>query len=179
MNDSPTSSDGRDAADAMRWEAVEEATELLHEERYHEALAQLRDVLASDPKNGYAYFYVGVCFYECGEMEPARDAYEACTRVAPLHLGARVSLAHVRRKLGDFRGAITEGLKALEISPGDGDALYAVGSAYAARGEDAAARKYLEAFLHTRPELEIRLEVEALLGRIGGGPVSADPSEDD
>ena len=39
MNDSPTSSDGRDAADAMRWEAVEEATELLHEERYHEALA--------------------------------------------------------------------------------------------------------------------------------------------
>ena len=52
---------------------------------------------------------------------------------------------------------------AVEQAPHDGDALYAVGLAYAARGDNPAARRYLEAFLKAKPELETRLEVEALL----------------
>ena len=41
--------------------------------------------------------------------------------------------------------------------------LYAVGLAYAARGDNPAARRYLEGFLKAKPELETALEVEALL----------------
>src|ERR1019366_8281128 len=44
--------------DAARWAAVEEATELLHEERFREAMVELRGVLEDDPKNSYAYYFL-------------------------------------------------------------------------------------------------------------------------
>ncbi|MDB4946537.1 MAG: hypothetical protein JWP97_6071 [Labilithrix sp.] len=156
--------------DAEHWDAVEEAVELMHEERFHEALKVLRAILTEDPKNPYAFFFLGQAFYEVGEIEPARDAYRAALALAPTHLGARIALTHVERKLGRHREAIKEGTIAVEQAPTDGDALYALGLAYAARGEDVPARRYLEAFLRADSELETRLEVEALLANMGGGP---------
>lgn len=152
-----------DDRDAAHWEAVEEATELLEEERFHEALRVLRDVIQKDPTNPYAFFFLGQALYEVGEMEPARDAYRAALKLAPKHLGARVALTHVLRKLGEHRDAIKEGMIALEQAPGDADVLYAIGLAYLARGEKSAARRYLEAFLRAKPEFETRLEVEGIL----------------
>ncbi len=163
--------------DAAHWTAVEEATELLHEERYREALVELRAVLEKDPTNPYAYYFLGVAFFEVGEIEAARDAYAACLKLAPSHLGARVALSHVLRILGDVRGSIREGLDALSRTPGDPDALHAVGLAYHARGDDAAARKYLEAYLATHPEFEVEVETRALLGSLPGG--APDKTEDD
>lgn len=158
--------------DAAHWQAVEEATELLHEERFHEALKVLRDVIKDDPQNPYAFFFLGQALYEVGELQPARDAYRAALRLAPAHLGARVSLTHVLRKLGETRDAVAEGLVALEQAPTDGDALYAVGLAYLARGDNVAARRHLEAFLRSNPELETRIEVEGLLQSMDGpGPI--------
>ena len=148
------------------WDAVEEATELLREERYHDALAALRDVLKADPQNPYGYHFAGVALYETGELEAARDAYAAALKLSPTYIGSRLALSHVLRELGDTRGAAREGMEALSQSPGDGDALYAVGLAYYARGEYLPARKYLEAFLAARPEFEVATEVQALLARM-------------
>lgn len=149
--------------DAAHWEAVEEAAELMHEERFHEALKVLHEIAKADPTNPYAFFFIGQALYEIGEMEPARDAYRACLNLAPQHLGARIAITHVERKLGRHREAIKEGMIAIEQAPTDADALYAVGLAYAARGDNASARRYLEAFLKAKPELESAMEVEALL----------------
>jgi len=157
-----------DAAHAAQWDAVEEATELLHEERFHDALVELRRVLRADPQNAYAFYFLGVALYESGEIEAARDAYRACIKLAPQHLGARVALSHVHRALGDPKGAIKEGMAALAQAEGDGDALHAVGLAYLARGEHVAARKYLEAFLETHPEFEVEAEVRGILGTLPG-----------
>lgn len=166
------------AADAAHWTAVEEATELLHEERYREALVVLRAVLQKDPANPYAYYFLGVAFFEVGEIEAARDAYAASLKLAPEHLGARVAMSHILRMLGDVRGAIREGLEALSRAPGDPDALHAIGLGYHARGDDTAARKYLEAFLATHPEFEVEVETRALLGTLeGGAPESSDDDE--
>ncbi len=165
--------------DAAHWAAVEEATELLHEERYKEALEALRDVLRDDPENPYAYFFLGQALYEVGEMAPARDAYQAALKFAPQHLGARVALTHVLRKLGQTRQAVSEGLVALEQAPTDGEVLYALGLAYLARGDNVAARRHLEAFLRARPELETRLEVEGILAAMdvpGDAPGSDEPN---
>ena len=164
-------------ADANAWASVEEATELLHEERYVEALAELRRVLRSEPRNPYAFYFLGIAFFESGEVEAARDAYLACVKLAPGHLGARVALCHLLRITGDVRGAIQQGMAALSRMPGDPDALHAVGIAYNARGDDAAARKYLEAFLETGPEPEAALETRALLGTLAGGQ-SGDNDDD-
>jgi tetratricopeptide (TPR) repeat protein len=155
--------------DAMHWAAVEEATELLHEERFREALEVLREVLTADPANPYAFFFLGQALYEVGELQPARDAYRAALRLAPAHLGARVALTHVLRKLGETRDAVSEGLLAVEQAPGDADALYAVGLAYLTRGDNISARRYLEAFLGAHPEVETRIEVEGILQVMDGG----------
>ncbi len=164
--------------DAARWAAVEEATELLHEERFREAMVELRAVLGEDPKNAYAYYFLGIAFFEIGELEPARDAYTASVTLAPGHMGARVALSHVLRILGDIRGSLREGMAALARVPADPDALHAVGLAYHARGDDKAARKYLEAFLGTHPELEVGVEVQALLASLPGGEKPADADDD-
>jgi tetratricopeptide (TPR) repeat protein len=155
-----------DPDDAARWDAVEEAVELITEEHYRDALDSLRRVLAKDAKNAYAYNWVGVAMFESGELEPARDAYRAAVKLAPAYVGARVSLSHVLRQLGDYREAIKEGMIALEQQPGDSDSLYAVGMAYYARGDKAAAKRYLAAFLEARPEFETSVEVRGILDAI-------------
>ncbi len=155
--------------DKAYWDAVEEATELLHEERFHEALTSLRDVIRKAPANPYAYYFLGIALYEVGELEASRDAYRACLRLSPEHLGARVALSHVLRQLGDAKEAIKEGTRALTQAPGDGDALHAVGLAYLERGDVTAAKKYLEAFLDTHPELEVTMEVRAILANLEAG----------
>ncbi len=160
----------RDPHDAAQWDAVEEATELLHEERFREALEVLREILKKDPTNPYAFFFLGQALYEVGEIEASRDAYAAAVKLAPQHLGARIAYTHVLRKLGDHKEAIKQGMIALEQAPTDSDALYAAGMAYFARGDETAARRYLEAFLRAKPELEVRLEVEAILNAMGNRP---------
>jgi Flp pilus assembly protein TadD len=172
-----TRQDEREERD--RWTAVEEATELLHEERFREAMVELRDVLRKDPRNPYAYYFLGIAFFEAGELEPARDAYAAAVKLAPGHLGARVALAHVLRMLGDVRGAVREGMAALSRAPGDPDALHAVGLAHHAGGEVRSARKYLEAFLATHPEFEVAVETRALLESMPGGKRAAQPKDDE
>jgi tetratricopeptide (TPR) repeat protein len=165
--------------DAAQWAAVEEAVELLHEERSREALVDLRGVLRADAKNAYAYFFLGVAFFTTGEIEAARDAYGACLKLAPEHLGARVAMCHVLRILGDLRGAVREGMASLSQAPGDPDALYALGLAHHARGDDVAATRCLEAFLATKPEFEVAAQARELLVKINGPEEEDDEDDDD
>lgn len=145
------------------WEAVEEPVELLHEEQFHEALAALHGILKQDPRNYYAYHFLGVALYEVKELEGARDAFRACVKLAPKYLGASIALANVLRELGDAQAALQEALRAHGLANEDGDALYAVGMAYAALGERVSARRYLNAFMGKKPEFEVGVEVQGIL----------------
>jgi tetratricopeptide (TPR) repeat protein len=153
--------------DVAHWSAVEEATELLHEERYPEALYLLRDVIKADRANPYAYYFLGIALFETAQLEAARDAYRAAVKLAPTYLGARISLSHVLRMLGDLRAAIAEAEDAVRRSSGAADALHAAGLAHAARGDDHAARRYLEAYLATQPEFDAAAEARAILETLG------------
>jgi tetratricopeptide (TPR) repeat protein len=159
----PPSTSSARSTDGHDWDEVEEATELLHDERFQEALYALRDVVKANPKNAYAYYFLGVALFETAQADAARDAYRAAVRLSPDYLGARVALSHVLRMLGDLRGAIAEAEEALRRKPDDGDALHAAGLAHAARGDDEAARRYLNAFLASNPEFEAATEVRAIL----------------
>jgi Flp pilus assembly protein TadD len=72
----------------------------------------------------------------------------------------------VLRALGDLRDAIRVGTEAHQQAPGDGDVLYALGHAYWAHGDRVAARRYFEAFLQSKPELEVSVEVRGILDAI-------------
>ena len=91
---------------------VEEAVELLHDERFRDALYALRDVIKASPQNPLRVPLLGWRL-ETAQPEAARDAYRAAVRLAPNYLGARVALSHVLRMLGDLRGAIAEAEEAL------------------------------------------------------------------
>lgn len=157
----------KDALDATWWDAVEDATELMQEGRFIEALIELRKVIKADPRNPYAYHFLGAALFETGEHEAARDAYRAALRLSPNYLGSRVALSHVLRKLGDLDGAVSQAKEALRRFPGDGEAMQAAGLAYAAKGNRKDAKKQLEGFLASSPELEARLEVEQILAMLG------------
>lgn len=162
-----------DARDAAHWDAVEEAAELLQEERYADALVALREVLRADPRNPYAYHYLGVAFFETAQREAARDAYRAALRLSPSYLGARIGLSHTLRILGDIEGALREAKEAQRRFPKDADAMHAAGLAHAARGDREAARRNLQGFLASSPEFEAATEVRAVLEMLGlgDGPV--------
>jgi tetratricopeptide (TPR) repeat protein len=162
--------------DTAQWEAVEEATELLQELRYPEALLALRDVIKAQPNNPYAYHYLGAAFFETKQLEPARDAYRAALTLSPDYLGARVALSHVLRALGDTAGAVGQAKEALRRFPKDGDAMHALGLAQAARGNRKDARKSLEGFLDQEPEFEAATEVRQILEMLGLGD-EGDPVE--
>lgn len=160
----------KDVHDAAHWAEVEEAIELLEDERFEEGLTLLRDVIKRSPENPYAYFFVGQALWELKQIEPARDAYRAAVRISPDYLGARVALSHALRRLGDLQGAIGQAQEALRRFPGDADAQYALGLAHAARGQRFLARKHLQGFLDAGPELEAQLEVRQILEMLGIGP---------
>jgi tetratricopeptide (TPR) repeat protein len=158
-----------DRADAARWDAVEEAIELLQEKRFVEALVALRAVIKADPRNAYAYHFLGTAFFEAGEREAARDAYQAAVALAPNYLGARVALSQVLRLLGDAKRALSHAKEALRRFPNDADAMYAAGLAHAALGNRAAARQNLSGFLAKGPEFEAAVEVRQILETLGIG----------
>ena len=148
-DEKPTSNDARDHA---HWDAVEEVAELLHEERFQEALVALRDVLRADGKNPYAFYFLGIALYETGQLEVARDAYRASasrSRRGTSARGSRWCTCHARSVT--FAARSRKGRWRWPTAPGDGDVLHALGLAHLARGGyNAAARRYLEAFLRKR-----------------------------
>lgn len=161
-------SDREDRDDAAQWDAVEEATELMLEGEYHEALVKLRDVIRDDPRNPYAFHYTGAALFELGQFDAAAAAYRAAVRIAPRYAGARVGLSHCLRIMEETRSAMYEAREALKIAPGDGDALYALGLAQAAAGDKSGAVRSLEAFLQTNPEFEVAQEAKAMIEKLLG-----------
>jgi Flp pilus assembly protein TadD len=159
--------DAQDKLDREHWGQVEEAAELLAEQRFVEALVNLRSVLKASPKNPYAFNLLGTALYESNEKAAARDAYRAALHLSPSFLGARVSLSHVLRQLGDARAALVEAKAVLKISPSDPEALHATGLAHAALGEHLRAKQHLDRYLDTSPELEAQLEVRQVLEMLG------------
>ncbi len=162
--------------DEQRWEAIEDATELLIDKSYQPALEHLKRVIEADPGNAYAFYYTGVAMDELGRHEAARDAFRAAVTVSPGYLAARIGLAHALRKSGDLDAAIREGVDALQQFPEDGDAHFAVGLALAAAGDRQGARAHLEAFLRSGAEIEAQIEARAMLEQLAsdGGPIELD-----
>src|SRR5205823_13239284 len=160
--------------DAACWAEVEDASELLRDGELVEALTALRDVVKASPKNPYAFYFLGIALFEAGELEAARDAYRAALVLAPKYLGARVHLSHVLRMLKDVRGAIQQAEEARRQAPQDPEVWHALGMAHAQRGDREAARRYLEAYLGSNPELEVAAEVRGVLAQMGPARDSED-----
>lgn len=161
-----------------RWEAAEEAAELLAEGDQEGAIRFAQAVIERDPKNEYAFFFLGCAFFEKGEYAKAMKAFVSALEIAPEYLGAMVHLGNALRMLGRHDEALRVGKQVLAKSPDDGDALHLIGATYFARGDRDLARSYLERFLETRPEAEVLVEVEGMLQTLRGEVIPFPGAED-
>ena len=158
----------KEERDAKHWDAIEEASELLEERRFEDALRALKAVVERDPNNPYAYNLIGTTCWELGKVEAAHDAFKAAVLLSPDFLGARIALSHALRKLGNAREAEREARVALSKRD-DGEAHHALGLALAAQGRRAEARQSLELFLLSKPEFEASTETRGVLEMLAQG----------
>jgi tetratricopeptide (TPR) repeat protein len=162
------------AQDDTDWDAAQDGAEMLAEGDVDGALRTLTDLVAAQPDNAYAYFYLGSAYFEQTEYAKALKAYVKALELSPEYLGAMVNAGHTLRMLGRHQEAIRMAQQVLARAPSDGDAMYLIGVCCFSRGDDARAVEYLGRFLHTNPELEVAQEVEGMLQllreRTGGVP---------
>jgi Flp pilus assembly protein TadD len=164
--------------DPDRWEAAQEGAELLREGEVELALAELERLVEAEPDNEYALFFLGNAHFEKGAFDKAMKAYVVALEKAPDYVGAMVGLGHTLRMLGRYEQALRMGHQVLARKKNDSDALYLMGLSHYARGEEAAAARYLHLFLETGPEIEAAHEVRALLEVLEGKVIEAEPVDD-
>jgi len=150
------------------WDAAQPGAELIAEGDYASAVQVLTALIEEQPRNEYAYFYLGAAYYELEEYPKALKSYVKALEIVPGYLGAMVNAGHTLRMLGRFEEAMRMGQQVLARAPEDADALFLIGAASFARGDYARAQGFLERFLHTHPEIEIATEVEGMLQVIRG-----------
>ena len=167
-----------DDVQAARWEAVEEGMELLNDGEADRAIDELLRVAREDPRNEYAYHFLGHAYFEKQAYREALKSYVEALNLAPDYVGAMVGAGQALRMLGEYDKAIRMGQRVLQKGEDDGDGLFLVGAAHFQKGENQAAKRYLERFLQTNPELEVALEDEGMRQIIRGEVLPFHGAED-
>lgn len=167
-----------DDVQSERWEAAQEGMELLHAGEADQAIDELLRVVREDPENEYAFHFLGHAYFEKEAYPEALKSYVEALKLAPEYVGAMVGAGQTLRMMGEYDRAIRMGQRVLQKQEDDGDGLFLVGAAHFQKGENQAAKLYLERFLETSPELEIALEVEGMLQVVRGEVLPFPGAED-
>lgn len=164
--------------DKQHWSEAEEGMELLSAGEVDAAVATLQRAAEANPRNEYALFFLGNAYFEQKQWDRALKAYVIAISLAPDYIGAMIGAGHALIELGRTSEAIRMAHEVERRRKDDADALYLLGVAHFRRGDEAKAREYLEAYLATRPEAEVDLEVRGMLEVLGGRVVSISPGDD-
>jgi len=167
-DDEPLPTQDEDPGNGDRWEAAQEGAELLREGDVAGAVKELEALVLREPKNEYAFFFLGAAHFEAGRFDKAMKAYLFASGLQPSYLGALAGLGHPLRMLGKHDEALRVSRQILLKDKQDPEGLYLAGLAHYARGEAAAAAQYLERYLATKPELESTNEAVGLLEVLRG-----------
>jgi cytochrome c-type biogenesis protein CcmH/NrfG len=167
-----------DEQQSRRWEAAEEGMELLHAGEPERAVTELLRVIRDDAENEYAFYFLGHAYFETEAYPEALKSYVEALRLAPEYVGAMIGAGQTLRMMGEYDRAIRMGRRVLQKSENDPDALFLVGAAHFQKGENEAAKRHLERYLETGPELEIALEVEGMLQVVRGEVLPFPGAED-
>jgi cytochrome c-type biogenesis protein CcmH/NrfG len=165
-------------SDEKAWDAAQEGAELLAEGEPERAVQMLEALLLREPKNEYAYFFLGAARYELGDHGKALRGYVSALEIVPEYVGAMVGAGHTLRMLGRYDQAIRMGQQVLARHKEDPEALYLLGASHFARGDAAAAEDFLARFLAQKPELEAATEAIGMLQVLRGEIVPAEPEDD-
>ena len=91
---------------SRRVAADDEGVKLLGEKRYAEAVAKYEAVVASDPRNEFAWYQLASASRNAGNCERALAAYRRYIEVAPARNEPYYGMGVCQQKLGDRAGAL-------------------------------------------------------------------------
>jgi cytochrome c-type biogenesis protein CcmH/NrfG len=168
-----------DARDRELWAQAEEGAELMSEGEYQAAIDELSRVVAEEPSNHYALFFLGSALLEVGEASRALKAFVSALQLEPEYPGALIGAGWALHTLGKFREGIRVGRQVLTNKKDDPDALYLLGLCHYALDDRAAALGYLQRFVDTRPEIEVAMEADAIMQILRGEAQPMEEPDDD
>lgn len=160
------------------WDAAQDGAELIADQQPERAIEVLEALVARDPRNEHAYFFLGAAHFELHAHAKALKAYVSALGLVPTYVGAMIGAGHCLRLLGRYDQAIRMGHEVLARRKEDSDALFLIGSSHFARGDNQAAADFLARFLRTNPEVEAATEAHGMMQIIEGQIVPAVPSDD-
>lgn len=103
----------------------------IHLDRWDYALAEYGRILRADEKNLAALFFRAYVHEKQQHYDLARTDYESFLAIQPVHLEARLGLAHVLQKMGRKTDTTDELNRIVQMFPDSADA-YAARAAYEA-----------------------------------------------
>ena len=131
------------------------------DEAYAEAAGYFEKALEADPELCIAAYNLGLCQYNLGRRDEARETLLRASDKCRDDAGAAVSISKILIQLGEVDTGISLARAALDINPHNPEALYVAGLGYEARGDYAEAEACFEralTYLPSSKELRDRLE---------------------
>lgn len=134
--------------------------------RFLEAASEFEAVLALNPREGRAQYFLGVARYKNGELEPAIEAFERAIRMDRNNPDTHndLGLCYARQSL--WREAMDHYTRALAINPGHSDAHYNLAHLFIHQDVYAEAIPHLRAYLQHSPRARDFKEVVDLIEQL-------------
>lgn len=138
----------RSAENAGRYAKAQEA---IKKQQHKDAIALLRQVLATDPKDFVVMTELGTLQFKQGEIGEAEKSYLSALQEKPSFLLALLNLGKLRMSEKKFDGAIEILSRAVEVEPRSADANYFLGESYLQIKKGSKAVGFLEEALRLDP----------------------------
>ena len=118
------------------------------------ALELYRKALDSDPGSVEILTRMAAALCRLGSRGGAKDAFERAGQIDPIYGPRLREEARCRLQQGEARPALELGLRAVRLEPADEESSIVVARAYAALGDGASARRWLDGLALFRPGVE-------------------------
>jgi tetratricopeptide (TPR) repeat protein len=128
------------------------AHDLYVQNKFEEALALYREILAADPNVAFIHFNAGNCYYHLQNYEAAVQAFREAVRLRPDFFEAYTNLANTCGKLKRFDEAIPLLENAIRSYPANSALFSSLGLLYLNSGQGAKAAACLEKAVALNPK---------------------------
>lgn len=129
----------------------QKASQEIEAKNLSQAATTLRSLVASDPKDYFAWSDLGMVYFVQKDYEAAENSYNSAIAAKPDHVAALVNLGRVRLARKNNEGAIEPLEAALKADPQSAQANYFLGEAYLALKKGSKAVGYLNEALKLDP----------------------------
>ncbi len=110
---------------------VAEARTMIERGDYEAARDALVQIAGREPENGEVQFLLGVAYFNLGQYDEAKAAFEQAMRLDPDRAAAvHHNLGALAYQQGDVETALAEFRQAVELDPDDADSHYQLGATY-------------------------------------------------